>query len=65
MTEKHYRQLAEEMSKIERVNTEELDFHRYPAFLIKDVLDAFCRVFKQDNPNFDRQKFLEACEPKP
>lgn len=29
--------------------------------ILKDVATSLCEVLKDDNPNFDRTRFLEAC----
>jgi hypothetical protein len=28
----------------------------------EDLIENLCSVFEQDNPNFDRNKFVEACK---
>lgn len=32
------------------------------ARTVKEVVDELCVVFKHDNPNFDPQRFKEACK---
>lgn len=28
------------------------------------VIDVFARLFEEDNPNFNRSRFIDACQPK-
>lgn len=30
-------------------------------FILKDMADQFCQVFIDNNPRFDRTRFIEAC----
>lgn len=32
-----------------------------PLVSVKAITDELCAMFKRDNPNFDRQRFLSAC----
>ena len=53
MTEKHYKMFA---SAIKTAIDD--DGHKVTMFKLCMVLMP---IFKRDNPNFDRMKFLEAC----
>ena len=55
MHRKHYRKIASIIkdSKCENYNTR---INKYT--LIEDL----CIMFKEDNNNFDKQRFIEACE---
>jgi len=30
-------------------------------FTITDIVDGMCAIFKEDNKNFDKDKFIRAC----
>ena len=32
-------------------------------FTITDIVDGMCVIFKEDNKNFDKDKFIRACNP--
>lgn len=53
MSRKHYREFAEVLKTAQEEYPDNHDAIRAIAF-------ALCGVFKRDNSNFDRQKFLEA-----
>jgi len=60
MTRKHYRAIAEFI----RNNTSEIDddIHSHFMFVPRNSLVfELANLFAADNPNFDRQKFLDAC----
>jgi len=54
-TKKHYKTIAEivNLRTFEYENRDVID----PELLVYDLTDYFA----QDNPQFDRQKFLDAC----
>jgi hypothetical protein len=54
---KIYREVADTIDVTRKVYLEQ------PAVqeATKLIADELARIFKADNPNFDRQRFLEAC----
>lgn len=53
MSRKHYEALAEVVNKVSDGGG---------AFAPTEILiSAMCSVFTQDNPSFDRDKFIAAC----
>lgn len=52
MTKKDYVAIAEILS----------DYHPFDMenTAVGDLFDALCKYFKQDNPRFDKEKFMEA-----
>ena len=65
MSRKHYRQVAEIINTAmsERFDGE-LSPHYVQGWLCSEIASALAFAFEQDNPSFDRHKFLEACFPK-
>ena len=58
-TRQHYKAVAEIIRKRQNLNT---GTKRTPRFLYADDLAGdLADYFDEDNPQFDRQKFLEAC----
>ena len=55
--QRHYEYLASEIRRYAMVAEHEDEWLNFVTFLIP--------VFKADNPKFDRDRFLRACEPKP
>ena len=55
MTRKHYRQVAEMLRQTYLLN------EGYEAGTIAHIAEQFANIAKADNPNFSRDKFLEAC----
>lgn len=53
MTRKDYTSTAEILSSYKDLIGDEFTYH--------DLVDDFASMFAQDNPNFDPDRFLEAC----
>ena len=51
MSRKHYREVADILSKSKNKDHWSFD----------EVLAILCKIFKEDNPRFDTSKFKEAC----
>lgn len=58
MSKKHYQEIARIIAetKIRYLDTDE------PISALAHVALELCSVLKQDNPNFNHEKFLEACK---
>ena len=62
MTKKHYKAIAKAITEATVVPTSGNLNH---SFLVKAKLIAdLAVIFKQDNPSFSYEKFVEACYPK-
>lgn len=64
MSRKHYREVAE----IIRGNYElrldtEMSVPNVQDYILQGVASQLAWMFSQDNPNFDRDKFMAACFP--
>lgn len=57
MTKKHFKRLADELRWLRERHGASL-----PAGTVVSVIAGVCADF---NPNFDHNKFVEACEPRP
>ena len=61
MTRKDYIKFAEMLKNIDTVGLDSDDtFSREDTR--RDIAMGMCRIFAEDNPNFDRDKFLTAAE---
>lgn len=38
------------------------DYESVPSGIVRDILDAMCHTLKEDNPRFDRDRFMTAIE---
>jgi hypothetical protein len=56
MSKKHYQQVAEIISKVRAIHTDENSKEA-----INHIASELCIMFKSDNTNFKGVKFLEAC----
>ena len=57
MTRKDYQKLA---GAIQR-NTQPFMMHRPTVIYKSALMHDLCTIFKEDNPRFDAEKFIEAC----
>ena len=56
MTKKHYEAIAEAIADVIRPYDE-----RAVQSLVYEIIDNLADFFEQDNPKFDRQRFMESC----
>jgi hypothetical protein len=56
MSKKHYQQVAEIISKVRSIHTDENSKEA-----INHIASELCIMFKMDNASFKGFKFLEAC----
>ena len=56
MTRKNYIKIASIIK--DNTLTQSMSVKKYRKLLIEDL----CIMFKEDNINFDKQRFIEACE---
>lgn len=64
-TTKHYRQLAEVIKDLPTNEVRSVGrpgVMPYVALHYLSVLDALCTKFEEDNPKFNRETFLKACD---
>lgn len=55
-TKQHYEAIAKIVAVARQIESDEsLD-------VLTCFTTGFCRMFKADNPNFDSEKFIEACQ---
>lgn len=60
MTKKDYKAIAEVFRQ--KVSSSSDDYYTNQSVgMLQDVAEGLCIVFKQDNPSFDKQRFLDAC----
>lgn len=59
MSRKHYESLATVIRRVYKKFPEPNDVETRVA--IRTIVLAMCDLFKSDNPNFDREKFIRAC----
>lgn len=52
MTRKDYIQLAKDIA---------IDLKQPPEKQANAIMDSLCAALKRDKPNFDKQRFIEAC----
>ena len=57
MTRKDYQKLAEAIQR----NTQPFMMHRPTVIYKSALLQDLCTILKEDNPNFNAEKFIEAC----
>ena len=60
MTKKDYIAIADIIRK-DVIGPDYLDVYQIERFGPQMFLDSLCGYLKRDNPNFDKNKFLEAC----
>lgn len=53
LSKKHYQEIAKIINKVQK-------FYGYRP-CIADISDYLSEYFKQDNPKFDKQRFIDAC----
>lgn len=69
-TKQHYEKIARlfpdirktQLRKEESVFVEGKQLYYYEPISLNDLEDIFSAMFEGDNPNFDRARFLKACE---
>lgn len=60
MSRKDYKQFAEMLKRL--ANLEHKYGNPYGLEILKTVAEDMSSIFKRDNPNFDKDRFLSACE---
>jgi hypothetical protein len=55
ITRKHFEAIAREIKTLMGADL------RWTNEPFSDFIDSLCYNFRQDNPNFDRDKFIKAC----
>jgi hypothetical protein len=55
LSRKHFEAIAREIKTLMGTDL------RWTNEPFSDFIDSLCYNFRQDNPNFDRDKFIEAC----
>jgi hypothetical protein len=55
ITRKHFEAIAREIKTLMGADL------RWTNEPFADFIDSLCYNFRQDNPNFDRDKFIKAC----
>ena len=61
MTRKHYVAIAKAISNVRKEwGQDALDTKT--RHMVEEIEDALAQVFKADNANFDKQRFLDACK---
>ena len=55
ITRKHFEAIARDVKTLMGADL------RWTNKPFSDFVDSLCYNFRQDNPNFDRDKFIEAC----
>lgn len=60
MTKKHYEMIAKVLAKRREQYNDAMWWDHMEA--IADVADGLAGAFDKDNPKFDRDRFLKACE---
>ena len=55
LSRKHYKAIAEIIRTNYAVSSEPV------KFVLRDMTDQLCQYFESDNPRFDRQRFIDAC----
>lgn len=64
MSCKHYREVADIIRGADNEHFDtECSAHYVQGWLTSYFASAMASMFKMDNPNFDRDKFMEACFP--
>ena len=59
LSRKHFEAIADGIQHLAVAHTRgELEFDKQP---LVDFIDDMCYMCRQDNPNFDRDKFIKAC----
>lgn len=56
MTKKDYKKFAALLSDLSRQNIEKSDD------LFKLIVVGLCNIFSNDNPRFDQERFVKACQ---
>jgi len=54
---RHYQIVA----KVLRTKAKEEEENYGNSYVIEELSFDFCNIFAEDNPNFDKGKFLKAC----
>jgi hypothetical protein len=55
ITRKHFEAIARDVKTLMSADL------RWTNEPFSDFIDSLCCYFRQDNPNFDRDKFIKAC----
>lgn len=58
MTKKDYIKLAELISNTSHKDVEE----NYQILIKEPFMDRLCDILQDDNPRFDRERFITACQ---
>lgn len=59
MTKKDYKAIAEIINKRKHTRN---DYELIPSIIdVQSLIDDLSSYFKQDNINFDKQRFIDAC----
>tara|TARA_R110002050_G_scaffold162254_1_gene292129 strand:+ start:362 stop:580 length:219 start_codon:yes stop_codon:yes gene_type:complete len=58
LSRKHFEAIAEHINHLMNCNFANLEFDKEPFI---DFVEDMIYMCKQDNPNFDRDKFIKAC----
>ena len=68
MTRKDYVKIAKALSNARKRTTTNNEYDHFTfeertiyRLGLVDLIDELCTIFKEDNPNFDRARFLTAC----
>jgi hypothetical protein len=63
MTRKHFQQIANAMQSLRKFEANDSELSEVVANAVRysSVVDALAKVCAESNPNFDRNRFLEAC----
>lgn len=61
MTRKDFEAVAEIIRTNSHVVSLSTTFEEGALFAGSSIADEICKVFKADNPQFDREKFQQAC----
>ena len=61
MTRKHFQAVADAI-KANSIDIDGVDAYRTAWFINRDLLvNDLCSIFSTLNPNFNKQKFIDAC----
>lgn len=61
MTKKHFRQFAQAIDAQRRVTFSDKERQDDRLQTLRDVAEQFATIASQDNPRFDRDRFMKEC----
>jgi hypothetical protein len=61
ITRKHFEAIADSIKNLKQGLIDSGELIYSDLQLVIDMVDDMCDMCRQDNPNFDRDKFIKAC----